>query len=155
MSENATSAPYDLHESPGWRLTLAARVIERRFEQRIAPLGLTRVRWCVLVAAGEQGLTSPSAIASYIGIDRTATSRALGALERDGMILRKGHDGPDGRMRTVRLTEKGQKALHEAIAAARENARHFRDKLSWYESETLGEILDKLLKDERRDVPDL
>ncbi len=155
MSHDTEPAPYDIHDSPGYRLTLVSRIIERRFEQQIAPLGLTRVRWCVLVAAGEQGLTSPSEIAAYIGIDRTAISRALRALEQDGMIRRKGHDGPDGRMRMVRLTDRGQEALQQAIAAARENARHFRDKLSWYESETLGEILDKLLGDERRDVPDL
>ncbi|MFT4716114.1 MAG: DNA-binding MarR family transcriptional regulator [Paracoccaceae bacterium] len=148
------SLPYDLHASLGYQLTLLSRINERKFEQNLAPLGLTRVKWCVLLAVQEHGLKNPSDIAEYIGIDRTATSRALRALDSDGLISRcSGAD--DKRMTEVALTDQGHQVLGRSIDAAKSNANHFTDKLSWYERTTLTEIINKLMKGETRDVSGL
>ena len=58
---------YHLHASLGYRLTRAARIAERRFEDRLSDKGLTRMSWCVLLAVGEEGLTMPSDIADFGG----------------------------------------------------------------------------------------
>jgi MarR family transcriptional regulator, transcriptional regulator for hemolysin len=148
------SQTYDLHASLGYQLTLLSRINERKFEQHLAPLGLTRVKWCVLLAVDQQGLKNPSDIAEYIGIDRTATSRALRALDDDGLISRS--SGPDDkRMTEVALTKQGGSVLAKAIAAAKSNAHHFNEKLSWYEQTTLTEIIQKLMQGEARDVSGL
>ena len=149
MSEN-----YDLHESPGYQLTLLARISERRFEKRLSQLGLSRVKWCVLLAAGQERLSAPSEIANFIGIDRTATSRALRALEDQKMIERSG-GGSDGRKRAVKITADGATHLARANGFARENADFFSRKLSWYERDALKTIIKKLMSGEARDVPGL
>lgn len=148
------SNTYDLHASLGYQLTLLSRISERKFEQRLAPLGLTRVKWCVLLAVHEQGLKNPSDIAEFIGIDRTATSRALRALDGDGLISRCGGKD-DKRMTEVALTDQGISLLAKAITAAKSNANHFNEKLSWYEQSTLTEIIKKLMQGEARDVSGL
>lgn len=148
------SETYDLHASLGYQLTLLSRINERKFEQHLAPLGLTRVKWCTLLAVHEQGLKNPSDIAKFIGIDRTATSRALRALDSDGLISRCSAKG-DKRMTEVALTKQGVALLNKAITAAKTNANHFNEKLSWYEQSTLTEIIKKLMDGETRDVSDL
>ena len=142
MSDN-----HDFRASIGFQAAQIARVSERRFEQKLTPLGLTRVLWSVLLAAGQEGLEQPSQIALFAGIDRTATSRALRRLEATGMVTRQGMED-DKRHRKVVLTDKGREQLAIANRAADENAKYFASKLSWYEANILGDILQKLTKPE-------
>ncbi len=146
--------PYDLHNSPGYQLTLLSRINERRFDQGISPLGLSRVKWCVLLAVGQEGHQAPSDIAGFIGIDRTATSRALRALESDGLITRCGGQS-DRRTRKVTITKDGATRLARANTIARASAERLLSKLSWYERETLSTIIEKLMAGETRDVAGL
>lgn len=149
-----TADRFHLHLSLGYQVTMLARVIERRFEQRIAEFGLTRVTWCVLLAAGEEGLSTPSEIADFIGIDRTATSRALRLMEARGLITRNSGEG-DGRSIRVGLTAPGQAALQAVLPIAQENAAHFEAKLTGQELAQLRAAAAKLLEDESRIVAKL
>lgn len=135
---------YDLHGSIGYQATLTARVYERRLEDRLRKLGLSRLGWCILVAVGEERLASPSDIASFIGIDRTATSRALKALEDGGLVTRTADSRDDRRRRRVALTERGSALLGRAIAVAQGNAAHFNAKLSPEEQDALLRLLGKM-----------
>lgn len=146
--------PFHLHRSLGYQVTMLARVIERRFEQRIAEFGLTRVMWCVLLAAGREKLTAPSEIASFIGIDRTAASRTLRQMEERGFITRSG-GAQDGRKIQVRLTPGGRTALAKVLPIAQENAAHFEAKLTGPELAHLRTAAAKLLADEPRIVAKL
>lgn len=149
-----TQNHFHLHQSLGYQITILARVIERRFEKRITEYGLSRVTWCVLLAAGIERLTSPSDIADFIGIDRTATSRALRQMEASGLIFRSSGGG-DGRSVQVRLTESGQTTLQAVLPIAQENAAHFETKLSSRELDWLRSSAAKLLRDEPRIVAKL
>jgi DNA-binding MarR family transcriptional regulator len=122
-------AKFGLHESLGFRITRTARTIERRVESGLKTYGLTRVGWCILLAVEEEGLKNPSEIAQFVGIDRTATSRALRQLEDEGLISREmGRE--DRRTTTVTLTEEGQMRLIQARPLCVENMDHFNAKLS-------------------------
>jgi DNA-binding MarR family transcriptional regulator len=138
---------FALHDSVGHHVTRTARLIERRVEGNLRRFGLTRVGWCVLVAVKEEGKKNPSDIADFVGIDRTATSRALRVLESDGLIAREmGRD--DRRTTEVRLTEMGEAQFHAALPACREAAHHFHGKLTVEELRTLRTLLSKLSADE-------
>lgn len=152
MTENL--APYDLQASLGYQITLLARINERQFEKYLTPLGLTRVNWCVLLAVDQQGLVNPSEIAAFIGIDRTATSRALRRLEADGLVQRR--SGADDKRKTeVRATARGAATLSKACDVARVNAVRFAGKLSPNERNTLESLLGRLMAGEDRDVKGL
>lgn len=133
---------YALHGSIGYQATLTSRVFERRLEDRLRKLGLTRLGWCILVAVGEEQLNSPSDIAEFIGIDRTATSRALKSLEAETLLTRS-DSRDDRRRRQVKLTERGAALLTRAIAVAQANAAHFNTKLS---DDEQADLLSLMLK---------
>ena len=134
---------YDLHSALGYQLTLTARYGERRFEAAMKTIGLTRITWCILLAAGGKNLPYPSDIADYIGIDRTATSRALRQMEADGLLGRS-LCKKDRRKTSVQLTKLGRARLEQANTLAN-TARHETEaRLSAPEQSELKRLLTKL-----------
>ena len=138
-----TDQTYRLHQSLGYQLSLTARLQERRFEEQLKTLGLTRITWCILLAVRVEGLKHPSDIAGFVGVDRTATSRALRQMEVAGMIERKGGK-VDGRTTLVGLTGRGDDLLAQATPMARSNARHWQDKLTGPEAREMRRLMAKL-----------
>lgn len=145
-------SPYRLHASLLYQLTLTSRLQERRLEEGLRAMGLTRVNWCVLLAVGNEALTQPSAIAEFIGIDRTAMSRALRQMEAQGLVARRAGVGRDRRRTEVALTEKGGEMLRQATPVAEENARHFLAKLPGTGAEDLRGLLTRLREGEPRNL---
>lgn len=134
---------YRLHQSLGYHLSVAARQQERRLDEALRRLGLTRITWCILLATGNEGLTQPSEIAEFVGIDRTATSRALRGMEADG-LLKRASGTEDRRTRRVVLTPKGRDLIAKGSVHARENAAHMSQALSGEEEAELKRLLIKL-----------
>lgn len=142
---------YRLHESLGYRLSLAARVQERRLEEGLKELGLTRITWCILLAVGNEARDRPTDIAAFVGIDRTATSRALRQMEQAHLITRtSGKD--DRRTTTVALTALGRRHLAEGTPHAVANNLAMTEKLSRDETAELKRLLDKVVEGEMMDL---
>lgn len=142
-----TDQKYRLHQSLGYQMSLTTRLQERRFEERLKTLGLTRITWCILLAVDVEDLLNPSDIASFVGIDRTATSRALRQMETAGMIAR-GAGKEDGRTTLVALTDVGRDLQIRAAPMARDNAQHWQEKLSSEEAIELRRLLAKMRRGE-------
>lgn len=134
---------YRLHASLGYNLSLAARIQERRLDDPLKSLGLTRTTWCVLLAVGIEQMSQPSDIAKFIGIDRTATSRALRQMESAGLLTRKTGQG-DRRTTRVTLTDLGQDLIARGTPFAAQNNAQMRAKLSDDEFKVLMALLSKL-----------
>lgn len=144
---DGTRQKFGLHDSVGHHITRTARIIERRVEGNLRRFGLTRVEWCVMVAVAEDGKKNPSEIANFVGIDRTATSRALRQLENNGLIDRAmGRD--DRRTTEARLTERGEAQFRAALPICTEAVQYFHAKLTLDELRTLKTLLTKLSIDE-------
>lgn len=139
-------SPYSLHASLGYQMTVTVRLQEKRFEDWLKDLGLTRTSWCVLVALDYEGLTRPSDIASFIGIDRTAISRTLRQMEAAGLIARSSGTG-DKRTTEVATTKTGQEALARAAPIAKKNAALIEENLSEAETTELRRLLAKIRGD--------
>ena len=136
--------PYRLHESLGYHLSLAARLQERRLDEKLRKVGLNRTTWCILLAVANEGLTQPSDIAGFVGIDRTATSRALRSMEAEGLLAR--HSGKeDKRTRRIVLTDKGRSAVVEGTPFARENGRLLAELLTAEQNAELKALLRTLI----------
>lgn len=145
---------YSLQKGLGYRLSLLASITSRKIETYLADLGLTRLMWCVLLAIEEEGLTQPSEIADFIGINRTAASRTLRQMHERKLINRlPGRD--DGRNIVVSATEKGKEALDKAIPKALVVAQDIRSKLTEEEVAVFEGLVDKMLAGEIRDLSKL
>ena len=142
MAENTT---YRLHDSLGYYMSLTSRMQERRLDDWLRPLGLTRITWCVLLAVENEGLSRPSEIADFVGIDRTATSRALRQMEEAGLISRASARD-DRRMTDVRLSDLGRDLMAQATPLAEENNRIAAARLSSEERDELVRLLAKSIE---------
>lgn len=142
MAEHTT---YRLHDSLGYYMSLTSRMQERRLDDWLRPLGLTRITWCILLAVENEGLSRPSEIADFVGIDRTATSRALRQMEEAGMISRASARD-DRRMTDVRLSDLGRDLMAKATPLAVENNRIAAARLSREERDELVRLLAKSIE---------
>lgn len=156
MNDNTPTppVPYRLHDSLGYHLSLAARLQERRLEDRLRLLGLNRTTWCILLAIANENLTQPSDIATFVGIDRTATSRALRGMEEDGLVARSS-GREDRRTRMITLTDKGRQAVAKATPHARENGALMAELMSEDEHRELLRLLDVVIQGTPADLSTL
>ncbi|MEM6826015.1 MAG: MarR family transcriptional regulator [Pseudomonadota bacterium] len=136
---------YRLHDSLGYRISLAARIQERRLDQGLKEIGLTRLTWCILLAVGNEDLNQPSDIAGYLRVDRSAISRALGQMETQDLIARDPGEA-DGRTRAVRLTELGRERLVQGSPIAVENNAIMAKQLGASDVDELKGLLDTLIE---------
>ena len=104
-------------------LRQAARHISQLYDQHLAEVGLRTTQYSILSKLGRLGAMPISKLAVTMVMERTALSRAIGPLERDGLV--KVGAGPDGRTRSVKLTPTGQARLKAAAAHWRRAQKEF------------------------------
>src|SRR5262249_12367964 len=92
---------------------MAARGVTRLYDDILRAVGLRATQLAVLVAVGNEDVVSITALAKFMGMDRSTLTRNLAPLEREGLI-RVGNEGWR-RSRTVEITSKGRSRLREAL----------------------------------------
>lgn len=92
----------------------AARALARRFDEALAPLGLTSGQFSLLTSLNRPEPPSIGSIASLLAMDRTTLTANLKPLERHGLV-KIGVDPADRRGRRLFLTRAGRKLLQSAM----------------------------------------
>ncbi len=92
----------------------AARMLSRRFDVALRPVGITSGQFSLLNALNRPEPPSLGPVAQLLVMDRTTLTAALKPLERDGLIAIE-PDPKDRRSRLLRLTEKGREVLASAV----------------------------------------
>src|SRR5215472_301947 len=93
-------------------LRRASRDISRIHDHALAPSGLSGAQFSLLIAISLFGEAPLQRVAEELGLDRTTLTRNLQPLERDGLV--SSSPGKDQRVRLLRLTEAGRRALQRA-----------------------------------------
>ncbi len=89
----------------------ATRQITRLYDSHLAPSGLSITQFSMLATLEEAGGATVNGLAERLDIERTATGKMAGYLERDGYLtVRPSPD--DGRVRIIEITDAGR-ALHK------------------------------------------
>lgn len=154
MTKTSTNSTYDLHARLGFRLNRLSKLMKLRLDQKLAPLGVSRIGWCVLSGVGLQYITTPSELASHIGVTRQAMSRLLLQMRKDG-LLEQSFSEDDGRSRQVSLTPKGVDTLNRCRPLVDENQAYFAGKLSPQALAAFDEALNVLLAGDATELDDL
>jgi DNA-binding MarR family transcriptional regulator len=94
-------------------LRRASRQLSASFDQAIAESGLRGTQFTLLTALTVGGAMPLTRLADALALDRTTLTRNLAPLERDGLVA--SIPSPDGRVRTVSLTQRGKQALERAL----------------------------------------
>lgn len=92
----------------------AARVLARRFDEALRPVGLTSGQFSLLMALNRPEPPRLSDVAALLAMDRTTLTAALKPLERRGLV-RVAVDAADKRGRRLVLTAAGRSALVQAL----------------------------------------
>ncbi|MDO8297936.1 MAG: MarR family winged helix-turn-helix transcriptional regulator [Caulobacter sp.] len=92
----------------------AARVLARRFDEALRPVGLTNGQFSLLMSLNGPAPAPMSRVAALLGADRTTLTAALKPLVRDGLAVTS-VDPDDSRVRRIALTPTGHARLLEAL----------------------------------------
>lgn len=109
--------------------------------------GLSGADYTVLVplSAASAGVLRTRELGTEIGWDRSRLSHQISRMERRGLVARE-ECSEDGRGSMVRLTDTGRSAIEGAAPAHAETVRrHFFDRLSKEEIDTLIAVFERLL----------
>ena len=126
------------------RTRMAARAVTRLYDEILRPVELRATQLAVLVAVGNEDVTSITELATYMGMDRSTLTRNLAPLEREGLI-RVGNEGWR-RSRTVEITNKGNSRLREALPFWEKAQRTMRQKLCGRRWPVIMADLDDLIR---------
>ena len=101
----------------GMRVGRLHRLVSRRFDAELRPLGLTLPQLEVLASlALAEGPVRLSELAGWLGLERSTISRNVDVLTRRGLVETTG-TSPTGRTIRVRTSTTGHQALADAQAA--------------------------------------
>jgi DNA-binding MarR family transcriptional regulator len=90
-------------------LRMVTRAVTQLYDDRLRPSGLRVTQFSILAALARRGEANLKELTAALAIDQTTLTRSLTLLERDGVIARAPH--PDGRIKALRLTARGRRAL--------------------------------------------
>lgn len=100
------------------------RVMHQDLASRLSKYDLNDRKLSVMMSIESSKMDTPTAIASYLDVDKAVIARTLRELERDG-LARLSLNSTDGRSRKVALTASGKKLLARGIECAREMNESF------------------------------
>lgn len=123
----------------------AARLLTRRFDDALRPVGLTGGQYSMLVIITLTQDKTLTELAAHMGLDRTTLIRNLKPLEREG--LAEVSDEGYRRARSVDITELGVARLSEALPLWRQVQDGIKSELgedTWRTVHSALEALDTL-----------
>ena len=101
-------------ECLGLRSRLLSRVISRRFDAALRPLGIKGPQMTILVALEITQPTRPSELGDLLDVEKSTLSRTLQRMREAGWIRLE--DAPDdGRGQTVTITAAGRRMLKQVL----------------------------------------
>ncbi|PZO77661.1 MAG: MarR family transcriptional regulator [Mesorhizobium amorphae] len=123
----------------------AARVLARRFDEALAPFGLSNKQFSLLMALNRPEPPPLGPVATLLGMDRTTLTAALKPLERESLVEIR-PDPRDKRSRLLALTDAGGAALARAVPTWRAMHRDIENGLGASSADTLRKGLSAVSK---------
>ncbi len=126
----------------------ATRRLTQIYDHILKPSGLTVTQFGLLAtisaSTARPDNSSIGAIAEALGTDPTTLNRNLKPLKARGLV-KDVSDSSDGRVRTIRITEKGQREWSKALPLWRQAHETAEDVLGQKSRLALNELLDRLV----------
>ena len=105
--------------------------------------GIGVVEWRVLSMLGVEDRITANRVCQVVGLDKSAVSRALQVLEKDGYVASQ-VDEKDARRYSVSLTAKGRDLHERVLVAALERERRLLADFSASEVDVLIDLLTRM-----------
>lgn len=133
-----------IKNSTGYWVTRLARCMERDFEQRLKPLGITRGAYAMLSAIHHDEKNRPAELAAYLGLDGAAITRYLDQVEKSGLIERT-PNAADRRSTHISLTSDGRQVVSQGLSSSKATNDKYMAGLSTAEIECFQSAIREML----------
>lgn len=140
--------------STGYWVTRLARSMERDFERRLGPVGITRGAFAVLSAIHQEKKAKPAELAAFLGVDGAAVTRHLDRIEKQGLIERK-PSPTDRRSTDLVLTKEGRRAVQRGQTGSRATNDKFTSGLAAADVDHLQSLIQAMLARADDNVADI
>lgn len=117
MQVLAEPMSFNRDASAGYLINHAARLLARRLDARLAPLGISTGPFPLLLHLWEQDGLTQRDLVDRLGYEQPTVAATLSRMERDGLVERR-PDPTDGRAQRIWLTGRGRTLRGEAEAQA-------------------------------------
>jgi DNA-binding MarR family transcriptional regulator len=134
----------DLKSHLGFWLRFLSNHVSQRFARKVEGQGVTVAEWVVLREMFDVEISSPSGLASAIGMTRGAVSKLIDRLCEKRLVTRD-QAANDRRYLDVRLTPAGRALVPKLAALADQNDAEFFSSLTPDERRRLEATLRKLV----------
>jgi DNA-binding MarR family transcriptional regulator len=118
------------------RVRRLSRVVTRKFDETLRPLGVTPAQLSLLVIIELHGSVSPSAVARYLDIEKSTLSRNLRLMKAAGWVRGR----LDGSERRLELTAAGRRLLTDAYPLWERAQKKVRDLVGTKTVEALSSL---------------
>ena len=132
-------------ETPiGLRLSRAARVVSRAFDEALGEAGGSLPTWLVLLNLKTRRVANQRELAEAVGIQEATLTAHLNGMEANGLLTRR-RDPDNRRIHIIELTDEGEEAFLRLRTAAAAFDRRLRAGIPATDLTEFADIIDRLL----------
>jgi DNA-binding MarR family transcriptional regulator len=114
------------------------------FNERLIPLGVTRVQWIAMYYLLKYGDMSQKELAERMDIKESTVARLLDRMEEEGLIIRT-QTREDRRVKFIKLTPKGRERIEELLPEGQKMSELFSIGITEEEIEVFKRVLQKFM----------
>ncbi len=126
-------------------LRSSARLVARRYEEALRPVGLKAGQFSIMAALLGRGAVRLTRLANDLGMDRTTLTKDLRPLEKKGLVVSVA-DEQDARVRGLQLTEQGVDLLRQAVPLWQKVQAEFHQRVNEQAWQDTRKLLDSLTR---------
>ena len=115
------------------------------FNERLIPLGVTRVQWIAMYYLLKYGDMSQKELGERMDIKESTVARLLDRMEDEDLIERT-TTKEDRRVKYIKLTQKGRKRIEELLPEGQKMSELFSMGITEEEIEVFKIVLEKFMK---------
>ena len=115
------------------------------FNERLVPLGVTRVQWIAMYYLLKHGELSQKELGEKMDIKESTVARLLDRMEEEGLIIRT-QVKEDRRVKYIKLTPKGTERIEELLPEGQKMSELFSMGITEEEIQVFKRVLQKFME---------
>ncbi|MGV8980848.1 MarR family winged helix-turn-helix transcriptional regulator [Clostridium sp.] len=115
------------------------------FNERLIPLGVTRVQWIAMYYLLKHGDLSQKELGEKMDIKESTVARLLDRMEEEGLIIRT-QVKEDRRVKYIKLTPKGRDRIEELLPEGQKMSELFSMGITEEEIQVFKRVLEKFME---------
>lgn len=143
--EGADNRLFNLDECVAFITNKAAKKMADAFNERLKPLGITRVQWTALYYLGKYDGISQKELAEKMNIKSSTVVRLIDRMENDNLVIRL-EDPEDRRAIKLALTEKGKELRERFLPEGENMSKIFANGLTDEEIKIFLKVINKMVE---------